>query len=122
MARSKTALSEQSKQFIDAARALECDESEERFDAALAKVARHKPPGAATMSDKETKTAEELKALVDEELAKTGVSGTQWIKIVPADPSSGANWRISHSGPHNGHLAETIARVYEKLKKVYDMR
>lgn len=29
--------------FIDAARALECDESEERFDAALKKVAAHKP-------------------------------------------------------------------------------
>jgi hypothetical protein len=30
--------------FIEAARALECDESEERFDAALKKVAAHKPP------------------------------------------------------------------------------
>jgi hypothetical protein len=30
--------------FLDAARALECDESEERFDAALKKVAAHKPP------------------------------------------------------------------------------
>jgi hypothetical protein len=30
--------------FIDAARALECDESEERFDAALKKIAAHKPP------------------------------------------------------------------------------
>jgi hypothetical protein len=29
--------------FVDAARALECDESEERFDAALKKVAAHKP-------------------------------------------------------------------------------
>jgi hypothetical protein len=32
-----------SKSFEDAARALECDESEERFDAALKKVATHKP-------------------------------------------------------------------------------
>jgi hypothetical protein len=32
----------QAKTFIDAARALGCDESEERFDAALAKVAQHK--------------------------------------------------------------------------------
>ena len=30
--------------FAEAARALECDESEERFDAALKKVAAHKPP------------------------------------------------------------------------------
>lgn len=29
--------------FVEAARALECDESEERFDEALKKVARHKP-------------------------------------------------------------------------------
>jgi hypothetical protein len=30
--------------FEDAARAFECDESEERFDAALRKIAAHKPP------------------------------------------------------------------------------
>jgi hypothetical protein len=34
----------QRERFDDAARALECDESEERFDAALKKVAAHKPP------------------------------------------------------------------------------
>jgi hypothetical protein len=34
-------ISDQGKDFIDAARTLDCDESEERFDAALAKVARH---------------------------------------------------------------------------------
>jgi hypothetical protein len=34
----------QPKNFVDAARALECDESEERFDAALKKIAAHKPP------------------------------------------------------------------------------
>jgi hypothetical protein len=34
----------QSDVFIDAARALECDESEERFDAAPKKIAAHKPP------------------------------------------------------------------------------
>jgi hypothetical protein len=34
---------EQSRKFLDAARALECDESEERFDAALKKIAAHKP-------------------------------------------------------------------------------
>jgi hypothetical protein len=36
--------SAQSDKFKDAARALECDESEERFDAALKKIAAHKPP------------------------------------------------------------------------------
>jgi hypothetical protein len=36
--------SERQDKFVEAARALECDESEERFDAALKKVAAHKPP------------------------------------------------------------------------------
>jgi hypothetical protein len=36
----------QRERFEDAARSLECDESEERFDAALRKVAAHKPPKA----------------------------------------------------------------------------
>jgi hypothetical protein len=40
----QTKRNSQTEKFIEAARALECDESEERFDAALAKVARHKPP------------------------------------------------------------------------------
>jgi hypothetical protein len=35
---------EQGNKFIEAARALGCDESEERFAAALRKVAAHKPP------------------------------------------------------------------------------
>jgi hypothetical protein len=35
---------EQGRRFVEAARALGCDESEERFDAALKKVAAHKPP------------------------------------------------------------------------------
>jgi hypothetical protein len=30
--------------FVEAARSLECDESEERFDAALRKIVAHKPP------------------------------------------------------------------------------
>jgi hypothetical protein len=34
---------EQHKRFVETARALKCDESEERFDAALRKVAAHKP-------------------------------------------------------------------------------
>ena len=33
----------QSQSFIEAARSLECDESEERFNAALGQIARHKP-------------------------------------------------------------------------------
>ena len=33
----------QSEAFIDAARALECDESEQRFNKALGKIVRHKP-------------------------------------------------------------------------------
>jgi hypothetical protein len=47
MTRQKTSshITGQGKSFIDAARALECDESQERFDAALKKVAAHKPSG-----------------------------------------------------------------------------
>jgi hypothetical protein len=41
---SKKTIPTNSASFEDAARALECDESEERFDAALKKVAAHKPP------------------------------------------------------------------------------
>jgi hypothetical protein len=33
----------QQRDFVEAARSLECDESEERFDAALRKIAAHKP-------------------------------------------------------------------------------
>ena len=35
----------QLKRFVEFARALDCDESEERFDAALKKVATHKLKG-----------------------------------------------------------------------------
>jgi hypothetical protein len=34
----------QRERFEEAARSLECDESEERFDAALRTIAAHKPP------------------------------------------------------------------------------
>ena len=34
----------QSDRFKEAARELGCDESEERFDAALGKIVKHKPP------------------------------------------------------------------------------
>lgn len=35
---------DQARKFIDAARELGCDEDESHFEAALKKVARHKPP------------------------------------------------------------------------------
>ncbi|WP_424360883.1 hypothetical protein [Methylocystis parvus] len=51
----------QSERFAEAAKALECDESEERFDEALKKVARHKPTKEviATPSGKDAKTDDE---------------------------------------------------------------
>jgi hypothetical protein len=55
MDRDKTAkkgtLSEQGQKFIETARALGCDESEERFNEVLAKVARHKPSSKASKGD-----------------------------------------------------------------------
>ena len=39
----KQPITDQGRRFVDAAHALGCDESEEHFNAALAKVARHKP-------------------------------------------------------------------------------
>jgi hypothetical protein len=45
--------------FKEVARALGCDESEERLDAALAKVARHKPPDTPKEAkDKKSKPAQ----------------------------------------------------------------
>lgn len=41
--RRKDAAKSQRHAFVEAARSLECDESEERFDAALRKIAAHKP-------------------------------------------------------------------------------
>lgn len=43
----------QADRFREAARELGCDESEERFDAALGKIVKHKPPP----DDKPTKPA-----------------------------------------------------------------
>ncbi len=43
----------QAGKFVELARQLGCDESEERFDAALGKVVKHKPPS----DDKATKPA-----------------------------------------------------------------
>lgn len=45
---------EQSRSFIETARKLECDESEERFDEALKKVAKA-PPHKKTKADDERK-------------------------------------------------------------------
>jgi hypothetical protein len=39
-----TANNNQLKRFVESARALECDESEERFDTALRKIGAYKPP------------------------------------------------------------------------------
>jgi hypothetical protein len=39
----KNTQTEQGQRFIDAARALGCEEDEAKFNAALGKVARHKP-------------------------------------------------------------------------------
>lgn len=44
MTTSKKLKSHQSQKFIETARALGCDESEERFDATLKKVAAAPPP------------------------------------------------------------------------------
>jgi hypothetical protein len=43
--KSQDGIREQTLRFEQAARELECDESEEHFDAALKKVAAHKPAG-----------------------------------------------------------------------------
>jgi hypothetical protein len=43
MTERRTKLDEQGRKFVEAARALGCDVSEERFDAALKKIADQKP-------------------------------------------------------------------------------
>ena len=48
------ATSNQYHEFIDAARALECDESEQRFNAALGQIVRHKPKPKAPPEKTET--------------------------------------------------------------------
>ena len=53
------ATSNQYHEFIDAARALECDESEERFNEALGKIERHKPKPEALPEKAETPTEKE---------------------------------------------------------------
>jgi hypothetical protein len=44
MSKDKALDAEQVARFIEAARTLGCDEDKERFEKALGKIARHKPP------------------------------------------------------------------------------
>ena len=77
---------------------------------------------------KEQKTAEELKALLDERIAPYHLGrevNPRWVKIVPADPDKeGANWKVSHSSRTvpTGDLASAINRVTPELQKLYDLK
>ena len=50
---------------------------------------------------KEEKTPKELKALLDERIARYQLGrevNPRWVKIAPADPAKeGANWKVSHT-------------------------
>jgi hypothetical protein len=50
----KLSRSKQNETFVEAARALECDESENRFNATLGKIVRHKPKPEAPPEKTET--------------------------------------------------------------------
>jgi hypothetical protein len=52
----KTEKQTQVQHFIETARALGCDEDKERFEEALGKFARHKPPPDGPKHSKKTKT------------------------------------------------------------------
>ena len=71
---------------------------------------------------KEPKTADELKALLDERLSSLGpLTGVQWVKVVPADPAKeGANWRAAQSG-EPGTFSDAIDHVMRELQKMYDL-
>jgi hypothetical protein len=56
MATAKNPDTNQSEAFVKAARELGCDEDPAHFDAALKKVARHKPPPDAPPEPKKPKT------------------------------------------------------------------
>ncbi len=77
---------------------------------------------------KEQKTAEELKALLDERIAPYRLArevNPRWVKLVPADPDKeGANWKVSHSSRTVpiGDLADAINRVTPELQKLYDLK
>lgn len=70
--------SSQSKGFIEAARTLRCDESEEKFDAALRKVAGHK----------------ERPMRVAEVFARYGIPDGEWISS-EANMMSDNVWRVA---------------------------
>ena len=73
---------------------------------------------------KESKTKDELMALLDERIRRLGSKdGARWIRIVRADPApatEGANWRVSHSGQAGG-FAVAIEREMRELQKLYDL-
>ncbi len=77
---------------------------------------------------KEHKTAEELKALIDERIAPKQLGrevNPRRVKIVPADPEKeGANWKVSHSSGTvpTGDLADAINQVTPELQKLYDLK
>lgn len=77
---------------------------------------------------KEQKTAEELKALLEERVAPYQLgreANPRWVKIVPADPAKeGANWKVCHSSRTvpTGDLADAIDRVTPELQKLYDLK
>jgi hypothetical protein len=58
MDKNKKGTSNQSQRFIEAARAIGCDEDPAHFDEILKKVARHKPPPDAPHEPKKPKTKE----------------------------------------------------------------
>ena len=109
---------------LKAARAAECSEDEAVFDATLKQIGSHKPE--APMA-KELKTSTELKALLDERVARYSVGrepNPQWIKIVRANPATeGANWKVSHSSRTvpTGDCSDAIDRAMRELQKDYDL-
>ncbi len=89
--------------------------------ASKAKNGSHKP--GAPMA-KELKTSTELKALLDERVARYSVGrepNPQWIKIVHVDPATkGANWKVSHH-PKAGPFFDAIERAMRELQESYDL-
>lgn len=74
---------------------------------------------------RETRTAAELKDLLDEAVQTDGrrLDGAQWIRIVSAEPENngGANWTVSHSGEAGG-FSDAIDQAQAGLKVLYDLR
>ncbi len=107
--------------FIKAAREAECSEDEAVFDATLKNIGSYKPGAPMT---KELKTSTELKALLDERVARYSVGrepNPQWIKIVRANPATeGANWKVSHH-PNAGPFFDAIERAMRELQNMYDL-